>query len=282
MLLDSGEVDALLVTGFFGGYGTEAERQAAAELAAAPVVLHSMYPESAAARELPLAYREIEAAVRAIAVLQPQETREIPDLDDDVEPVAEGYFEARSLVARAGIPMAESCRVASLDEALAAAAQLGYPVVLKSLAHEHKSQNGGVVLGIADEHELTAAYDGHESVERMAGKGVELIVGVRRDPRFGPLLLVGLGGVHTETLRDVAVALAPVEPDEAERLLRSLRSARLLDDVSAAAAAASALSHLAARAPWLGELEVNPLLVTPAGALGLDARLVHAGTIQPR
>jgi acyl-CoA synthetase (NDP forming) len=115
--------------------------------------------------------------------------------------------------------------------------------------------------------------------------GVELIVGARRDPRFGPTVLVGTGGVHAEALADVAVALAPVEPDEAEKLLRSLRSAALLSgvrgrppvDVGAAARAASALSHLAARSPWIDEIEINPLLVTPYGALGLDARLVAGG-----
>jgi acyl-CoA synthetase (NDP forming) len=281
-LLDS--ADALLVTGFFGGYGTEAERQTAAALADAPVVLHTMYPESDAARELPLVYREIESAVRALAVLQERETRDIPDPADDAEPVPEDYFSARALVASAGVPLAEARVVASLEEALAAASELGYPVVLKSLAHEHKSRAGGVVLGVGGADELAAAWDGHGSVERMApgGGGVELIVGVRRDPRFGPLLLVGLGGVHAELLRDVAVALAPVEPDEAERLLRSLRGAAMLDglDVAAAARAASALSRLSA--PWLAELEVNPLLVTRDGAVGLDARLVHAGTMEPR
>jgi hypothetical protein len=151
------------------------------------------------------------------------------------------------------------------------------------------------VLGIADAAELDAAYRavpaGACSVERMAplGEGVELIVGARRDPRFGPTLLVGLGGVYAEVFRDVAVALAPVEPDHAEQLLRSLRCAPLLEgvrgrpglDIKAAARAASALSHLAARAPWLAELEVNPLLVTADGALGLDARLV-VGTTEER
>jgi len=144
------------------------------------------------------------------------------------------------------------------------------------------------VLGIADQVELEGAYQkvpvGACSVERMAplGDGVELIVGVRRDPRVGPTLLVGLGGVYAEVFRDVAVALAPVEPAEAEQLLRSLRCAPLLEgargrpalDIAAAARAASALSHVAARAPWLAELEVNPLLVTAEGVLGLDARLV--------
>jgi succinyl-CoA synthetase beta subunit len=200
--------------------------------------------------------------------------------------VPEGYFSARALLAAAGIPLAEARPVASLEEALAAAAELGYPVVLKSLAHEHKSQAGGVVLDVGSEDELAAAFDGHGTVERMAplADGVELIVGIRGDARFGPLLLVGLGGVHTELLQDVAVALAPVEPDDAGRLLRSLRAAPLLDgvDIEAAARVASAISRLAARAPWIGELEVNPLLVTPDGALGLDARLVHAGTMEHR
>jgi acyl-CoA synthetase (NDP forming) len=124
------------------------------------------------------------------------------------------------------------------------------------------------------------------AVERMveAAGGVELIVGCRRDPRFGPLLLVGLGGIHAEVLRDTAVALAPTTADEAESLLRSLRAAPLLDgargrasvDVRAAAEAAAALSRLAAERPELAEVEVNPLLALPEGAVGLDARVVYA------
>ena len=110
----------------------------------------------------------------------------------------------------------------------------------------------------------------------------ELIVGCRRDPRFGPLVLVGLGGVYAEVLRDVAVALAPAEADELEELILSLRGASLLTgargrapvDVAAVARAAAALSRLAADNPEIAEIEVNPLLATPAGALGLDARVV--------
>jgi acyl-CoA synthetase (NDP forming) len=113
--------------------------------------------------------------------------------------------------------------------------------------------------------------------------GVELIVGCRRDPRFGPLLLVGLGGIHAEVLGDTAVALAPVAANQAEELIRSLRGAPLLLgargrpslDVAAAARVAAALSRLAAEHAELAELEVNPLLVLPEGALGLDARVVY-------
>ena len=119
-------------------------------------------------------------------------------------------------------------------------------------------------------------------------RGVELIVGCRRDPRFGPLLLVGLGGIYAELLRDVAVALAPVGVEEAEALLHSLRGAPLLLgargreqlDLRAAAEAASALSGFAAAHPEVAEVEVNPLLVLPDGAVGLDARLVLASGLR--
>ena len=124
------------------------------------------------------------------------------------------------------------------------------------------------------------------SVETMVSTedGVELIVGARRDPRFGPLVLVGLGGIYAELLRDVRVALAPAGPDELEELLLSLRGAGVLTgargrtavDVRAAAEAAAALSRVAAAHPEIAEIEINPLLVTPAGAVGLDARVVLA------
>jgi acyl-CoA synthetase (NDP forming) len=293
-LAASEEVDALLVSGYFGGYGSDAELAVAHALPdELPIVVHALYPDSPAAGALrargALVYREIERAARALHVLAPRAMRAIGELADDVPPAAEGYFASRALVESAGIPLAAARPVRTAQEALAAAAELGYPVVLKDLSREHKSDGGGVIIGIRDADALAAAFAaaGEWSVEQMAplAEGVELIIGVRRDPRFGPLLLVGLGGVYAELLHDVAVALAPVEPDEAEELLLSLRSAALFTgargrpplDVAAAARAAAALSGLAARAPWLAEVEINPLLVTPDGALGLDARLV--GTI---
>ena len=114
--------------------------------------------------------------------------------------------------------------------------------------------------------------------------GVELIVGCRRDPRFGPLVLVGLGGVYAEVLRDTGVALAPASADELELLLGRLRGAAVLRgargrppaDVRAAAEAAAALSRVASAHPEIAEIEINPLLVRPSGAVGLDARIVLA------
>ena len=149
-------------------------------------------------------------------------------------------------------------------------------------------------MGITGEEELARAVDEmYErlsppafSVEAMAplADGVELIVGAKWDPRFGPIAVIGLGGVLAEVLRDVAVALAPLDRDEAMRLLRSLAGAALLEgvrgrpplDVAAAAGAAVALTELAASRPDIAEIEINPLLVLPHGALALDARIIPA------
>jgi succinyl-CoA synthetase beta subunit len=211
---------------------------------------------------------------------------------DDLD--AGGYAAARSLLAAAGVPFADARTVTSAAEAVAAAAALGYPVVLKALGTLHKSDAGGVALGLRDDAALTAAFDDMArrlappafTVERMAplADGVELLIGARWDARFGPIALVGMGGLYTEILADAAVALAPVDEARARALIASLRAAPLLQgargrphlDVGAAAAALAALSRVAAEHPELAAIEVNPLLVLPSGALGLDARLEPA------
>ena len=167
-------------------------------------------------------------------------------------------------------------------------------MVLKALGLLHKSDAGGVKVGIADAEALAWEWGDMQqrlvppecSIEAMAplSKGVELIVGARQDARFGPVAVVGLGGVYAELLEDIAVALAPLDQEGAERLLRSLRGAALLEgargrpplDIAAAARAAVALSRLAAARPDIAEIEINPLLVIPQGALGLDARVIPA------
>ncbi len=316
LLLDSGEADAALVTGYFGGYAeygaeyeaTETETaQAMAQAASGtgrPLVVQTMYPRGPAAAAFRAArvpvYGDIAAAVAALARLveraeqEPTGVPELPAPADDAVP-GEGYFEARAFLEGAGIPFTDARRVATLDEALAAAREIGYPVVLKALGLLHKSDAGGVVLGIVDEEELALMFsdmatrlspEGY-SVECTASvtEGVELIVGVRRDPRFGPIALAGLGGIYAELLEDVGVALAPVGESQAAALLRSLRGAPLLEgargrpalDVGAAARALAALSSAAARYPEIAELEINPLLVTAGGAVGLDARIILSG-----
>ena len=309
IILESGEVDAALVTGYFGGYSEfshefQAEEteialgmaRAAAKSGRA-LVVQSMYPRSpslVALREAGVpVYREIEAAAWALARLAnqaEQPPRGVPELPPPADgPRADGYWEARDLLASAGVEFPSARRVTDFDQARAAAAELGYPVAVKALGLLHKSDAGGVALGIEGEQALedalarmaTLPAEGY-SVERMApaGEGVELIAGSIQDARFGPVVLVGLGGVYAELLDDTAVALAPVDAAQAEELIRSLRGAAILAgargrppvDVAAAAEAVAALSRLAASRADLAEIEINPLLVTPEGALALDAR----------
>jgi acyl-CoA synthetase (NDP forming) len=312
LLLESGEVDALLLTGYLGGYSATAdelrgpETKAARGLARAaaeagrPAVVQTMYwqgPPALALREARVpVYREIGAAVHSLATAAAHvPATGVPALPEPSEPLPElGYLESRLLLARAGIAFPIALRAETTEEAAAAAGELGYPVVLKALGVVHKSDAGGVVLGIADESALRAgvaavdasAYSVEQHVE-LPGS-IELIAGCRRDPRFGPVLLVGLGGVFAELVKDVAAALAPATPEQVEELLLSLRGAAVLTgargrppvNVRAAAEACAALSRVASEHPELDELEINPLLVSPlSGAIGLDARAVYS---QPR
>jgi acyl-CoA synthetase (NDP forming) len=120
-------------------------------------------------------------------------------------------------------------------------------------------------------------------VERMVpAGGVDVVVGARRDPRFGPVVLIGVGGIFVEALDDVAIALAPADPGHVERLLRTLRAWPLLAgargaapvDAGAIAGAATIVGDLLLRHPELAELEVNPLRATAAGVVALDAMMV--------
>jgi acetate---CoA ligase (ADP-forming) len=314
-VLDSGETDALLVTGYFGGYAEYGPEVAAEELRAAamisevatatrrPIVVHTMFGAGAAAAALRDAgvpvYATIEQATAALRRLAPRpEAGQVPALPEPAPPIgsaaADNYEAAQELLAAGGVPFVASRTVgADTADVLAAADELGYPVVLKALGQLHKSDAGGVVLGLRDAVALRAAHaelrqrlgTRRFSVERVAptGDGAELLIGVRWDPRLGPIALAGAGGVYAEVLSDSAVALAPVDPGRARALIASLRIAPLLTgargrpalDLDAAARALSALSDVAAAHPELAELEVNPLLVLPSGALALDARFVN-------
>ncbi|MFF4011274.1 acetate--CoA ligase family protein [Streptomyces sp. NPDC001717] len=321
-LLAADEVDAVLMTGYFGGYAasegglgggpaggsvladgeTRAAKEITRHLAAAtkPLVVQSMYPQSPSCRVLAEAgvpvFSATEDAARALAAITGRATAPAPGIAPLPAPAVElgdpGYHGVRALLAASGVPFPAAREVIDEGELLAAAADFEGPYVLKALHLLHKSDAGGVALRLPDRAALLAAYrEMHArlgaaaySVEAMAdlSDGVELIVGVNRDPRFGPVAMVGLGGVLTETLRDVAFALAPVPAARAEQLLRGLRTGALLDgvrgrpavDVAAAAAVIERITEVAAAHPEVAELEVNPLLVRPDGALALDARAV--------
>jgi acetyl-CoA synthetase (ADP-forming) len=216
-----------------------------------------------------------------------------------------GYLtepEAKALLARYGIPVTRERVVRGRDEAVAAAEAIGFPVTLKAVTDRvvHKSDAGLVKLALGDRDAVARAWadvrrrlealdPGSDAVvvqEMIAGE-LELILGAKLDPQFGPVVMVGSGGILVELLRDIQLALAPIDQTGAEALLRRLRVWPLLDgfrgrarlDVRAVADALSRLSRLAVDlGVRLGEIDVNPLIVRTEsrGAVAADARAVIA------
>ncbi len=199
---------------------------------------------------------------------------------------------ALALLTEYGIDAASSVRVNSADEAAAAATTIGYPVVLKTdePGIAHKSDAGGVLLGIADEAELLAGYADLATrlgpaalVCQTVPPGVELALGIITTPDLGPLIVVGAGGVLVELISDRAVALPPVSQDQAIALLNGLKIRKLLAgvrgakpaDLTAVARAITALSDLAIDlADDLEALDINPLICGPTGAIAADALII--------
>ncbi|WP_424138499.1 acetate--CoA ligase family protein [Roseomonas chloroacetimidivorans] len=208
--------------------------------------------------------------------------------------------EVKAALAAYGIATARERIVAGPAEAAAAAAELGFPVVLKAVSRDivHKSDVGGVAVGLRDATAVEAAMaamreavaarapgarlDGF-SVQEMIRGEAEVIVGARRDPVFGPVVLVGFGGTIVEILKDVALAPAPVSPERARRMVESLRLAPLLHGARGQPALdVGAIVEAVVRIGWLAQdlgerlidLEVNPLMVRPAGhgAVAVDGR----------
>jgi acetyl-CoA synthetase (ADP-forming) len=212
--------------------------------------------------------------------------------------------EAKLLLSAAGIPVTREMVARDVDAAVKFAETLGGPVVLKIVSREivHKSDIGGVKVGLGGEGAVRAGWDGIMAsvathapeaklegllVQEMAGAATEMIVGARWDPQFGPTVLVGMGGVQVELIRDVRIALAPLSPGQAADLVRTLRLWPLLDgyrgrpkaDMEALCDALACLSWLVADLDGrLTDIEINPLFVREAGkgVLAVDARGVLA------
>jgi acyl-CoA synthetase (NDP forming) len=203
---------------------------------------------------------------------------------------------AFELLADYGVPVVDVRTADSVGAALAAADAVGYPVALKTVGTTHKSDVGGVVLDIADEAALAVAYTamadalGPEvTVEPMVEPGVEISVGVVRDPGFGPLLIVAAGGTLVELVADRVVACPPVSRDAARAMLDGLRIRPLLDgwrgapavDIEALTDVIMAFSQLAVE---IGDLvdavEVNPVIASPSGAVAVDALVQLRGVSQ--
>jgi len=208
-------------------------------------------------------------------------------------------YRAKQFLAAQGISVGDGALARDTAEAEAVAARIGYPVALKAQAAAlaHKSDAGGVILNVADAAALRSEWDRLQAsvararpglrldgvlVERMAEPGLEMILGARRDPDWGPILMVGLGGVWTEALGDVRLMPADLDADGIAAEIGRLKGAALLGgmrgapplDVRAVAATAAVLGRIIRTASDLREIEINPLVVYPAGVVALDA-LMH-------
>lgn len=254
-------------------------------------------------------FEELTDAVRTVArladvaagfdaALPPAGTAAAPDARLTAEePLTESA--AKQILAAAGIPVVEERVVGSAEDAVRAARELGHPVAMKIESKDiaHKSEVGGVVLGVTGDDEVRAAYarilDAVTTaapqaeiagvlVAPMVADGVETILGVADDPSLGPLVMFGLGGVFVELLGDVSYRLAPFGPDEAAAMIREVKGFGLLDgargrarcDLPALADALSRLSEFAAaNADCFDSIDINPFLVLPEGrgAVAVDA-----------
>jgi acyl-CoA synthetase (NDP forming) len=209
---------------------------------------------------------------------------------------------AKEFLRAAGVAVPQAALAPNIIQARAIAARLGYPVALKIQSPDipHKSDVGGVALGILTPDALDTAWEQMETriaaacpnakidgilIERMASPGFEMILGARRDPDWGPIVMVGLGGIWTEVLEDVRLFPAGLSAEAVAEEIALLKGAKILAgirgapplDVAALAETAAKLGALMLAHPQLDEIEINPLIVRPrgAGVLALDA-LMHA------
>jgi acetyl coenzyme A synthetase (ADP forming)-like protein len=200
---------------------------------------------------------------------------------------------ACEVASRVGVPTAELLRAATADEAAAAAELIGFPVALKAGAASmvHKTEKGGVALGLTDAPAVRAAFAemsaalgrdmGGAYVQRMAPKGHELILGVTQDPTFGPLVLLGMGGTTAELVRDTTVRLVPMTDLDAASMVRDLKTSPLLfgyrgapaADVAAIESLVLRIAQLAQGVPEIVELDCNPVIVSPSGAVVVDVKM---------
>jgi acyl-CoA synthetase (NDP forming) len=208
-------------------------------------------------------------------------------------------WQAKQLLREAGIAVPEGALATDGDQAVRIAGQLGYPVAVKAQAAAltHKSDLSAVALGLSDANAVRSAYDQVTGmaaaarpdlrldgvlVEEMAGAGVELVIGARRDPQWGPVLLVGLGGIWIESLRDVRLLPPDLEPADITGELTRLRGAALFTgtrgsapvDLTAVAAIAARVGDLMLSNPRITEVDLNPVIARPDGATAVDALIV--------
>jgi acyl-CoA synthetase (NDP forming) len=306
-----GDVDAVLMTGYFGCYGedapvlAEAEARVAERLGAVtvatgvPVLVHTMAPESAAAQTLwshgVPAYGRVDAAARVLAGLAasyPLPVATVGQTASILSPIDAGYWAARCALSQIGVEFPRGASVRTAAELSEAAAHLRPPLVLKAGWFEHKSEAGGVRMNLVGAADVLAALDDMHSrlgdgdyvVEEQDTRpdAVEILIAARRDPQLGAVVVVGAGGTETEVHQDVRLECAPVSHDTAAAMLDGLRVAPLLRgwrgrpavDTGKLADVVVAVSRFIARRADVAEVELNPVRVTPTGPLAVDALIV--------
>ena len=259
-------------------------------------------------------FTEIEGAVRALAASRDRCRRQarlfpLPAVPTERPHEVEGLLKrdgvlttdaALGMCALFGLPCAEWAVVEDLESALVAASLIGYPVALKALSPDilHKSDAGAVTLGVGNRDALREEFPALLArvrkrtgdirgvlVQRALSRGREVILGGKRDPSFGPVVMFGLGGVYVEVFEDVAFRLAPLTPEDAESMISEVRASRLLRgvrgeppaDVEAVVESLLAVSRILVECPEVAEIDVNPLLVFERGVAAVDARVVVRG-----
>lgn len=213
-----------------------------------------------------------------------------------------GDSEAREILLAYGFRIPESSLASTPDEAVSIAQNIGYPVVLKIASPDilHKTDVGGVKVGLRDATDVRDAYElmtyraqryipealiwGCLVQEMAPSGGLEVLIGMNRDPQFGPLVTFGLGGIYVETLKDVTFKVAPFSIQEARSMLNEIRASALLDgvrgapemDKDALVEALLRIGQLVQDYPEIAELDINPLIVYPQGqgAIAIDMRLI--------
>jgi acyl-CoA synthetase (NDP forming) len=208
-------------------------------------------------------------------------------------------IESKQVLAEAGIPVAAAQLAKTADEAVKIAEKAGMPAVLKIVSPEitHKSDIGGVKVGLGSAEEVRAAFEEivaaarkaepkarieGVAVQKMAPAGTEVIVGMSKDPQFGPVLMFGLGGIFVEVLKDVAFRIVPLEPRDARQMVREIKGFPVLEGVRGKAPADLAaleglilkVSEFVEAHPEIEELDLNPVFAYADGAIAVDARIV--------
>ena len=203
--------------------------------------------------------------------------------------------QAMALLAKHGLPAPEHRFITKQEEVASACAAIGYPVVMKIVSPEiiHKSDVGGVKLNLEDEKAAQKAFAELQQLGQKKGfqgvmvypmlkQGLEVILGIKRDAQFGPVILFGLGGIYSEIFHDVALRVAPVTEEIAQEMIASTNAAALLSgcrgcaakDVSALAAAIAKFSQLPFLYPDIQEMDLNPVFVYEDGVTVADVRVI--------